>query len=175
MKRILIIGSAGSGKSTLSQKLGSILHLPIIHLDKHYWKPNWVPTPNEEWDQTVEEFTMRDEWIMDGNYSRTLDTRLKRADLIIFLDMPMLLCMYRVIKRRIKYHKKMRPDLNEDCPEKLDWEFLKWVWTYKKRSRVRVLNKLDQVKNDKQIIILRNRKEVNELIDTASLQATNHF
>lgn len=175
MKRILVIGSAGSGKSTLSQKLGSILHLPIIHLDNHYWKPNWVPTPNEEWDQTVEEFTMRDEWIMDGNYSRTLDTRLKRADLIIFLDMPMLLCMYRVIKRRIKYHKKMRPDLNEACPEKLDWEFLKWVWTYKKRSRVRVLNKLDQVKNDKQIIILRNRKEVNELIDTASLQATNHF
>lgn len=165
MKRILIIGSAGSGKSTLSQKLSSILQLPVIHLDKHYWKPNWVPTPNEVWDQIVEDFSIQDEWIMDGNYSRTLEIRIKRADLIIFLDMPTFLCMYRVIKRRIQYHKKTRPDLNKECTEKLDMEFLKWVWTYKKRSRLRVIDILNQFKEEKEVIIVKSKKEVNELIN----------
>ncbi|MDG0808073.1 EutP/PduV family microcompartment system protein [Cohnella rhizosphaerae] len=84
MQRILVIGSAGSGKSTLSQRLSEQLQLPVIHLDKYYWKPNWVPTPNEDWDKFVLGTTNRDQWIMDGNYTRTLDLRLKRADTVIF-------------------------------------------------------------------------------------------
>ncbi|WP_042209584.1 P-loop NTPase family protein, partial [Paenibacillus durus] len=72
MNRILVIGSGGSGKSTLSQKLSKILNIPVIHLDAHFWNANWVPTPNDEWDQIVEKFTNEDQWIIDGNYSRTL-------------------------------------------------------------------------------------------------------
>ncbi|WP_306795338.1 AAA family ATPase [Cohnella sp. GbtcB17] len=101
MNRILIIGSAGSGKSTLSQRISEELKLPVIHLDKYYWKPNWVPTPNEEWDNFVIEATNQEQWIMDGNYTRTLDLRLKRADTVIFLDLSRWLCLYRIIKRRI--------------------------------------------------------------------------
>jgi adenylate kinase family enzyme len=164
MNRIMIIGSAGSGKSTLSQGLGKIFDLPVIHLDRHYWKPNWVATPNAEWDKVVENFTMREQWIIDGNYSRTMDIRIRRAELIIYLDMPMWLCIYRVIKRRIMYHKKTRPDLNEECPEKLDCEFFKWVWNYRRRSGMRTINKLEQVMNQKQVVILKNRTQVNELI-----------
>ncbi|AJY76195.1 DNA topology modulation protein [Paenibacillus beijingensis] len=169
MNRVLVLGSAGSGKSTLSQKLGTILDLPVIHLDSYYWKPNWVSTSNEEWDQIVEELTMKDQWIMNGNYSRTMDIRIKRADMIIFLDMPMLLCIYRVIKRRLMYHKKTRPDMNEGCPEKLDWEFFKWVWNYRKRSRMGTLHKLEQVKKDKQIIIVKTKKQINELMNTLEI------
>jgi adenylate kinase family enzyme len=132
MDRILIIGSGGSGKSTLSQELSKVMDLPIIHLDRFYWKPKWVPTPNEEWDHFVEEAANEEQWIMDGNYSRTLDLRLKRADAIIFLDMPTILCIYPIIKRRIKYHGKTRSDLNQECPEKLDWAFFIWVWNYKR-------------------------------------------
>lgn len=123
MQRILVIGSAGSGKSTLSQRLSEQLQLPVIHLDKYYWKPNWVPTPNEDWDKFVLGTTNRDQWIMDGNYTRTLDLRLKRADTVIFLDLSKWLCLYRIIKRRIKYHRKTRADLNEGCPEKLVHRF----------------------------------------------------
>lgn len=125
---------------------------------------NWEPTPNEEWDKRVEYFTMQEHWIIDGNYSRTLDKRLERADLIIFLDMSKWLCLYRILKRRMMYHKKTRPDMNEECPEKIDFEFIKWVWNYKKRSRMKTLNKLEKVKNQKEVIIVKNRKQAAELI-----------
>ncbi|WP_168124011.1 DNA topology modulation protein [Paenibacillus sp. HB172176] len=173
MNRILILGSGGSGKSTLSQRLSNILNLPVVHLDRYFWKANWVPTPNEEWDQIVENFTTEKEWIIDGNYSRTMDTRIKHADLIIYLDMSKWLCLYRVLKRRVMYHKKTRPDMNEACQEKLDWEFFKWIWNYRKRSRMKTITKLEQIKNEKQIIILKNRKEVRELIN--KLESTKGF
>ena len=164
VERVIIIGSAGSGKSTLAQQLGDKLHLPVVHLDKYYWKPNWVPTPNEEWDRIVEAFTSEDHWIIDGNYSRTMDIRMKRADLIIFLDMPRWLCLYRILKRRIMYHKKTRPDMNDGCQEKIDYEFFKWVWNYRKRSRKGTLDKLEQVNDQQQVIIARNRKDVSEIL-----------
>jgi adenylate kinase family enzyme len=168
LNRILLIGSAGSGKSTLAQKLGEILSLPVIHLDKFYWNPDWVPTPNEEWDKRIQEFTIQPQWIMDGNYSRTLKLRSERADLIIFLDMPRYLCIYRIIKRRIQYHGKTRADLNEQCPEKLDWIFFNWVWNFKKRSRPRILEHLKEVKDEKEVLIIKSRKEVKELISRMS-------
>ncbi|MBB3129506.1 adenylate kinase family enzyme [Paenibacillus rhizosphaerae] len=163
--RIAIIGSAGSGKSTLSQKLGEILSLPVVHLDRFYWKPNWTPTANDEWDEFVKDAVSEDQWIIDGNYTRTLGIRLNEADAVIFLDMPRLLCIYRIMKRRIRYHGKTRPDLNEECPEKLDWAFFIWVWNYKKRSRSKVMEALEQVKGRKQVVILKSRKEVQEFLD----------
>ncbi|TCZ71832.1 DNA topology modulation protein [Paenibacillus albiflavus] len=165
MNRILVIGSGGSGKSTLSQKLSKILNLPVIHLDTYFWNPNWIPKPNDEWDMLVEQFTNKDQWIIDGNYSRTMDIRIKKADLIIFLDMPRLLCIYRIIKRRIMYHKKTRPDMNKECPEKIDWEFVKWVWNYRKRSRMNTIKKLEQIRENQQVIIIKTRKQVDQLID----------
>ncbi|MFS0727664.1 DNA topology modulation protein [Paenibacillus sp. 1P07SE] len=165
MSRILILGSGGSGKSTLAQRLSRILDLPVIHLDRYYWKADWVPTPNEEWDQMVEHFTFEQRWIMDGNYSRTMDLRIKHADVIIYLDLPTWLCLYRILKRRIMYHKKTRPDMNEACPEKIDWPFLKWVWNYRKRSRTNTITKLEQVKNKKQVILLKSRNEVQALLN----------
>lgn len=166
MNRILVIGSAGAGKSTLSQQLSKVFNLPLIHLDRYYWKPNWIPTSNVEWDQFVIETASLEQWIMDGNYSRTLDLRVKRADVIIFLDMPRILCIYRIIKRRIKYHGKTRPDLNEECPEKLDWAFFIWVWNYKKRSGKKILDKLERVKDQKEVIIVSTRKQVKELLNS---------
>jgi adenylate kinase family enzyme len=173
MKRILIIGSAGSGKSTLAKELGKVLNLPIIHLDKYYWKPNWIPTPDDEWNQFIAEVVNQEEWIMDGNYSRTLDLRLKRADTVIFLDLPRILCLYSIFKRRIKYHGKTRPDLNEECPEKLDWEFIKWVWNYRKRSRPKILNMLEQAKGEKQVMIVKTRKEAKELVNRFTITLSN--
>ena len=161
MNRIVILGSPGAGKSTLSRTLGAVYNLPVIHLDRLYWQPDWVATPNEQWDQTVEQLTMEEQWIIDGNYSRTIDLRLKRAELVILLDMPLWLCLYRVVKRRIKYHKKTRPDLHEACPEKLDWDFIRWIWNYRSRSRTRTLGKLAQLQ-DKRVVILKSRKQVNE-------------
>lgn len=148
----------------MSRKLHYILDLPVVHLDTYYWNADWVPKPNEEWNNIVEQFINEEHWIMDGNYSRTMDIRINKADLIIFLDMPRLLCIYRIIKRRIIYHKKSRPDMNQECPEKLDWDFVKWVWNYRKKGRVNTIKKLEQIKGRKEVVILRTRKEMDEFI-----------
>ncbi|MFD0618160.1 DNA topology modulation protein [Paenibacillus sp. GCM10027629] len=165
MNRILIIGCPGSGKSTLSQQLGGILSLPVIHLDRYYWKPNWVPTPKDEWGQFLVDATEQDQWILDGNYIGTLDLRLQHADAVIFLDMPRYLCIYRIIKRRIQYQGRTRPDLNEDCPEKLDGSFIRWVWNYNKQTRQQVLQRLEGLDSSKRIFVLKNRRDVRELIE----------
>jgi len=80
MKRVLILGPSGSGKSTLGERLGRILSIPIIHLDQHYWKPNWVYTPKDEWKVKVKSLVSSESWVMDGNYTSTLKLRASAAD-----------------------------------------------------------------------------------------------
>src|SRR5215211_7294532 len=135
MKRILVIGSGGAGKSTVSTKLGQLLNLEVHHLDKFYWRPGWVETPPEEWRETVTELIGRDSWIIDGNYSGTLELRIQKCDTIVFLDLPRLLCLWRIVKRNFRYRNGGRPDIAAGCPEKLDAEFVSWVWNYATRSR----------------------------------------
>ncbi len=84
MDRIAIIGSAGAGKSTLAILISNLVDLPLFHLDRLFWKPGWVETPKPEFSIIVEEVARKTKWIIDGNYSRTIDIRLKAADMIIF-------------------------------------------------------------------------------------------
>jgi len=164
MKKVAVIGCGGAGKSTFSRKLSEILNIPVYHLDKLNWKPGWVPTPKDEWDDLIKNLVSKEEWIIDGNYGRTLDIRLENADTIIFLNMPMNLCIYRIIKRRFMYNGTSRPDMNEGCPEKLDIDFVKWVWGYNKNKKPEILSKLNKFLNQKNIIILNNPSEVERFI-----------
>ncbi len=168
MKRILIIGSSGSGKSTLARQLGASLNLPVIHLDKLFWHPGWVGTPPTVWTQTVAELTSGNEWIIDGNYRGTLDMRLASADTVVFLDLPRLLCSWRVTKRRFQYMNRQRPDIAKGCQEKvLDPnfpKFLRWVWNYPNRARPTVLRKLQISGFDKQFIWLRSTADVQQFV-----------
>jgi adenylate kinase family enzyme len=156
MKRILIIGSGGAGKSTLAKQLGDRLQIDVVHLDALYWKPGWVETPKLEWQERVESLIQQEAWIIDGNYSSTIDVRLPASDTVIFLDFPRWLCLWRVIKRWWIYRTKTRPDMGSGCPEKLDWQFIQWVWNYSKRSRPAILAKLERVKHEKTVIVLRS-------------------
>src|SRR4051794_905502 len=103
MRRVLVIGSGGAGKTTLARRLAERTGLPLVHLDMLYWHAGWVPTGEPEWDRIIEELVSRDAWVMDGNYGRTLDRRLAACDTVIFLDLPRLVCLWRVIKRRWQY------------------------------------------------------------------------
>jgi adenylate kinase family enzyme len=164
MKKVLIIGCGGSGKSTLARKLGELTELPVYHLDALYWNPGWVPTPRDEWDAMQRDLIQGETWIMDGNYGKTLDIRVEEADTIIFLDMPRWTTLYRVFKRRIQYHKRTRPDMSDGCPEKLDLEFIKWIWDFRKDKRPAIIQKLRSLSDKKNIIILRTPKDVSEFI-----------
>ena len=164
MKRVIVIGCGGAGKSTFSRNLSDKLDIPVYHLDKLFWNRGWISTPQDEFDNKIQELANRDKWIIDGNYIRTFDMRAERADTIIFINMPTYVCFYRVIKRRVMYKDKSRPDMAEGCPESIDFEFFKWVLTYNKKIRPRILEKLKKY-NDKTVIILNSEKEVKDFIE----------
>jgi adenylate kinase family enzyme len=103
MKRIFVIGPGGAGKSTFATQLGEILGIEVIHLDSLYWKPGWVEPPKSEWAATLEALLERDTWIVDGNYSGTLERRLAVCDAVVFLDLPRRTCIWRVLRRAARY------------------------------------------------------------------------
>ena len=113
MKKILVIGSSGSGKSTFARRLGKLLGLEVIHLDSLFWSSGWVETPKEEWRKVVAKSLEGDSWIVDGNYSATMDLRLPVCDTVIFLEIPRVICVYRILKRVVTYKKGSRPDIPE--------------------------------------------------------------
>jgi adenylate kinase family enzyme len=163
MKKILIIGSSGAGKSTFARRLHRAIGLPLIHLDRLYWKPNWVETTDKsKWKRTIENALRGDAWILDGNYSGTLEMRLEKCDAVIFLDLPRLLCIYRILKRVALYKKGSRPDMADGCDERFDWEFVKIVWNYPTRSKPKVEALLHRFESEKTIFRLHSQKEIED-------------
>jgi adenylate kinase family enzyme len=162
MERILIIGPAGAGKSTLAKRLRAVLDLPIISLDQYFWKPNWKKTSDSEWRNIVVEMVQKDRWIMDGNYRSTLDIRIPRADTIIFLDFPRFICLGRVLKRRFENEQKQ---CAAGCRERISWNFLKWIlWKFPQSGRKYLLEKLKEVENEKSVLIFKSNREVENFL-----------
>ena len=159
-KRILVIGSSGAGKSTLSKKLNSLLSLPVIHLDVHYHNPNWQEPTKEEWEIILKKLVRKPKWIMDGNYSDSFDIRIPRADTIIYLDYGSISCLYRVLKRNIKYYGKTRSDMAKGCKESFDFSFLKFVLLFNYNNKKAIYKRLKKIKGFKHVIILKSDAEV---------------
>ncbi len=167
MRKVLVIGSAGAGKSTLATQLGAALGLPVVHLDAHFWQPGWRETPRDEWAQRVADLLGRDRWVMDGNYGGTLAARVEAADTIILLALPRLQCLYRVVRRSVLGWGRARPDLNPGCPEQLpDWAFLRWIWSYPDVKLPAVLALLREQEARKRVVILRSSAEVRRFLAT---------
>jgi adenylate kinase family enzyme len=161
---VLVVGSAGAGKTTFALKLADLMCLPVIHLDSEYWRPGWQHTPADEWPAHVDDLAARDAWVMDGNYGGTLDRRLARADAAIFLDIPRRTCLRRVIGRSLRYHGRPSPGLPEGCPERLELQFLVWVWNYERRSRARVVSLLTT--SGLPVVHLRSTREAERWLTT---------
>lgn len=135
MKRVLVLGICGAGKSTLAKVLGHRLNLPVIHLDQHFWKPGWVESNKDEWSQKVDQLIKAPTWIMEGHYSSSFDKRFPLADTIIILNYNRFLALYRVTKRILQNYKKTRDDMAKDCPERFDWEFYKYMWNFNSNQK----------------------------------------
>ena len=163
MERVIIIGCGGAGKSPLAQKMGQKTGLPVVHLDKLFWKPGWVESTTEEIDEKIRQELGKPQWIMDGNFNRTLPMRVARADTVIYLDFSRMACLLGVLKRVLTTYGKVRPDMGEGCPERIDFEFLKWVWNYNKNKRERNYRLLNEAEHA-ETIVLKNRRAVKKFL-----------
>ncbi|KJK09996.1 MULTISPECIES: ATPase AAA [Pseudomonas] len=176
MQRIVILGNAGSGKSTLARDLGERLNVPVVHLDKLFWEPDWTEPDADTFRARVSAALASDAWICEGNYARrTFDLRLPRAQLIIWLDTPRITCFTRVIWRSLL--NRPRADKPLGCEEKLDrafLTFLNFVWTFDRDYRpsidaVRVV-KGPQVP----VVHLRGARQIAEFIARLPSSAALH-
>jgi adenylate kinase family enzyme len=166
LQRIMVMGGPGSGKSTFAREMGQILDLPVYHLDRYFWNPGWVQTEWDAFADRVRQIASLDQWIIDGNYSRTLPDRLLRTDAVIYLDIPLRLRLTRVVKRRIQYHGQTREDLGEGCPERIDWVFLKQVVQYKPERHLQAIGTVRDLRgNEVTVHRLSNRTEVRRFIE----------
>ncbi|MBR5617214.1 MAG: DNA topology modulation protein [Oscillospiraceae bacterium] len=159
MERIMIIGCGGAGKSTLARQLGAKLNLPVVHLDKLFWRPGWEHISREEFDRLHREVLAQEKWIIDGNYDRTMGERAKYCDTIIYLDFSRAACLMGVAKRILTSYGRVRPDMAEGCPERFDLDFLKWIWDFNKNNREKTYRLLNEVEG-KETVVLKNRRAV---------------
>lgn len=160
----MIVGSGGAGKSTIARRLHASTGLPLHHLDVLYWRPGWVETPDDEWRRQVADLVAGDRWIIDGNYGGTLDLRMARADTIVFVDLSRWTCTRRAAWRSVRRWGERRPDLAPGCDEKLDLAFLRWVWTFGRLHRPRVVEAIERHREGRRVVWLRRPHDVAEFL-----------
>jgi adenylate kinase family enzyme len=160
VKRVLVIGSGGAGKSTFARRLAERTGLPLVHLDALYWRPGWVEPAREVWDSTIADLLRGDRWILDGNYGRTMEVRIQASDTVVFLDVPRSVCLRRALLRSLTGRGRVRSDMAPGCPEQFTLSFLWWIWTYPKRRRTGVLERLASLRADQRAVVLRTDSDV---------------
>ena len=154
--RILVLGCPGSGKSTFSKKLHALTALPLIHLDAIWWNPDRSHISREEFDRKLDGILRGDKWIIDGDYSRTYETRFRSCDTVIFLDYSPETCMSG-IRERVG---QSRTDIPW-TEQALDPELVAQVRAYAVENRPRILSLIEQYP-EKKAFIFKTRAEADE-------------
>lgn len=154
MKKIIVIGSPGAGKSTFARKLREKTGIPLYYLDMLWHKPDRSNVSQEEFDAGLDSILCQDEWIIDGNYLRTLERRLKACDTVFFLDYPLEVCLSGAASRIGKKR--------EDMPwveEEFDEEFRQWIIDFPRDQLPFIDKKLEQYRSKREIILFKSRQE----------------
>jgi adenylate kinase family enzyme len=138
MNRLVIVGSSGAGKSRLAVALGRRLGLPVIHADREFWQPGWTDPVNEDYRARIERLTASDGWIFDGTPGRVADIVLPRAEAVLWLEQPVILCLLRAYGRMFRHLGRTRPDMAEGCPEKLNLNLWRYATGFDEGLRPRI-------------------------------------
>ncbi len=164
MKRVMIVGQPGSGKSTLARQIGRRTGLPVVHVDRIHHLPGWKERPRDEKIAMAMAEQAKPEWIFEGRLSATFEDRFARADTVIFLDLPLGLRFWRVIKRSVLHYGRTRPDMQEGCPERFSYEFYKWIWDTRETGRQKELELLARDTPEKHKFHLTSPKAVRDFL-----------
>jgi adenylate kinase family enzyme len=170
VERVMVVGiSAGVGKSTFARRLGGILGIEVTHLDSLFWKPGWVEATQEEFSAPQKEIVQKPQWIIEGNYSSTFELRFEHADTIIYLELPLYVCLYRVLKRWLTNLGSTRPDMGEGCEEKMDWAFLKFIVTTYHSRKTKMEDRMAHFQSlgpEKKVFKLRSKREIAAFLES---------
>ena len=168
MKRIIVIGPSGAGKSEFSRKLQKILNLPLYHLDNIFWKEDKTHISRDEFDKQLNIILKQDEWIIDGDYSRTYEMRMNASDTIIFLNYPIELCL-KSVELRVGKERSDIPWVEEE----FDPEFKEWIinWFKDKLPKTKAL--LERYKNKKTIFEFKTREDANIFLNNLIMSQGN--
>ncbi len=158
MKKILVIGCPGSGKSTFSRALHELTGIDLYHLDRMYWNPDRTTVDRGTFLDRLSEVLSKDQWIVDGNYANTLDLRLRACDTVIFLDYPPALCLEGIRQRRGTARSDL-PWVEQDE----DAEFMEFVKNFAKDSRPRILALLERHR-EKRVLVFTDRGQADEFL-----------
>lgn len=137
LKRVVILGNGGSGKSTYARALAKSLNLPVIHLDRYYWHDNWQAIPPAEWQAIHAKLIAQPKWIIEGAQFRQLKSRIERAEKVIFLDVSPLVCAWRIIKKHCFSQRQ-----NDGYRYSWRWRNFWWVLRFNRRYRQKILTEL---------------------------------
>ena len=178
-QRIMVLGSSGAGKTDLGCRLGEALGLPVIDLDDEYWQAGWVEPLDEWWTERQSELAAGERWVLSGNFGSGIGIRAQRADLVVLLELPRWLCLWRVLVRSLKIRLGRQIwRLPANCRAGPDWEplrdypeFLRYIWRFPMQSVRRAYTRLRNA-GVESLIVLRSTDEVRAL-DTA-LTSTLH-
>jgi adenylate kinase family enzyme len=159
MRRIVVVGCGGSGKTVLARKLGEILKIPVVHLDALFYDEDWQPCPPTEFRARQEAAIKDDSWLMDGNYVSTLPIRLAAADTVIFLDFSAARCLWGVLQRQWRFQSGQRRE--QGIFVRITWPFIKYVLGYRRRMAPRVRAAIAaHADSSASVVVLRSRRAV---------------
>jgi adenylate kinase family enzyme len=160
MERILILGISGSGKTTLARRLHEILPLPIHFLDLYFWLPGWNFPDGESWFSKIHEISDTNRWIIEGNYESALEILIPRADTIVLMHVSRFTALLRILKRTTIHLNKPRDDRPKGCAEKIDWEFIKYIWKFEVDRKPSIESAIERLGGKSDLILLKNSREV---------------
>ena len=158
MKKIIVIGCPGSGKSTVSRALHNKTEIPLYHLDMMYWNADKTTAEKSVFLERLSTVLEKDEWIIDGNYGSTMELRMAVCDTVIFLDYPLEVCLDGIKERRGKPRSDMPWIETEE-----DAEFIEFIKSYNEQQKPKVLELLEKY-GDKNIVIFKSREQANEFL-----------
>ncbi len=172
LARISVIGCSGGGKSTLSQVLARRLNATYLCMDRQFfWLPGWVLRPREEQRALIAEAVKGERWIMDGTNPSGFDIRLPRSQMVIWVRVPGRVCLWSVVWRWMKHRGRTRPEMTPGCPEKVDLDFLRYIWSFEARHAPLIIANIEAHGPQVPVLILKSRGEMRRLLDLVPASA----